>query len=144
VAGSYFDQSTVLAGLHIAMDFGSPNKVSDKATFYLPQTVSGSGNVDSYQVPFNPENKRTFSPLVKKVVPCAVEYLDAAGKDINFGVLNASRVRLTVLGPDYVNIKGFEYVVISGNKFLYAKTEPIIALGSIDVAIIYCVAEDLA
>jgi hypothetical protein len=144
MAGSYFDQAAVLAGLYTAMDFGSPNTATDKATFYMPRTVSGSGNVDSYQVPMNPENHRTFGSLVKKTVPCAVEYLDAAGKDINFGVLNASRVRLTVLGPDYANIKGFEYVVISGNKFIYAKTEPIIALGSIDVAIIYAVAEDLA
>jgi hypothetical protein len=143
VAGVFFNEQKVLDSLRLAMDFGSPNTVSDKATFYMPRTVSGSGNVDSYQVPMNPENNRTFSSLVKKTVPVALEYLDAAGKDINFGTLNASRVRLTLLGPDYLQIKGFEYMVVSGNKFIYSKTEPIIALGSIDVAIIYCVAEDL-
>ncbi len=143
MAGSYFDQAAVLAGLHTAMDFGSPNTTSDKATFYMPRTVTTGGARDSYNVPFNPEEPRVMGPLVKKTVACAVEYLDAAGKEINFGTINASRVRLTVLGPEYVQIKGFEYVAISGSKFLYTKTEPIIALGSIDVAIIYCTAEDM-
>jgi hypothetical protein len=143
VAGSFFDQSKVLAGLYTAMEFGAPNNVADRATFYMPRTVDSPGNVDSYEVSYNPDNKRTFSPLVKKTVPCAVEYIDATGKEVNFGMVNPSRVRLTVLGPDYANIKGFEYVVISGQKFIYQKTEPLIALGSIDVAIIYAQAEDL-
>jgi hypothetical protein len=140
---NYFDKATVLAGLYTAMDFGAPNTASDKATFYMPRTVESDGNTDSYQVSYNPDNHRELGPLVKKTVPCAVEYLDAAGKEVNLGTINPSRVRLTVLGPDYQNIKGFEYVAISGQKFLYTKTEPIIALGSIDVAIIYCTAEDL-
>jgi hypothetical protein len=103
MAGSFFDQSKVLAGLYTAMEFGAPNNVADRATFYMPRTVDSPGNVDSYEVSYNPDNKRTFSPL----------------------------------------IKGFEYVVISGQKFIYQKTEPLIALGSIDVAIIYAQAEDL-
>lgn len=144
MSGTFFDQTKVLSGLHTAMEFGQPNTVADRATFYLPRTVTASGNQDSDHVPFNPTHDRTFSSLVKKTVPCAVEYLDAAGKLENFGVINASRVRLTVLGPEYVQIKGFEYVVISGEKFIYTKTEPLIALGSIDVAIIYCKAEDEA
>jgi hypothetical protein len=91
----------------------------------------------------NPENKRSFSPLVKKTVRCAVEYIDAKGKEVNLGVINPSRVKLTLLGPEYAQVKGFEYVVVSGQKFIYQKTEPIIALGSIDVATIYAEAEDL-
>lgn len=144
MSGVFFDQTKVLAGLHLAMQFGAPNTVADRATFYLPRTVTTSGNKDQHNVSFNPDNARTFSSLVKKTVPCAVEYIDAAGKMVDFGTINASRVRLTLMGPDYVQIKGFEYVVISGSKFLYTKTEPLIALGGLDVAIIYCTAEDLS
>lgn len=142
MAGSYFNKARVLEGLYTAMDFGSPNLTSDKATFYFPRISSASGNVDSQGVPFNPATNRTYGPLVKKVVPCAVEYVDAQGKVENFGIIAPSRVKLTLLDPDYQKIKGFEYVAISGNKYLYRKTEPVIALGSIDVWTVHCVAED--
>lgn len=143
MAGTYFNQAAVLAGLYTAMDFGAPNTATDRATFYMPRTVSSSGNQDSDGVPFNPSNGRVFGSLVKKTVPCAVEYIGGTGKDENFGVLNPDKVKLTILGPDFLNIQGFEYVVISGNKYLYVKAEPVIALGSIDVHQIYCRAEDV-
>lgn len=143
MSGNYFNKSQVLSGLYTAMDFGSPNIATDKATFYMPRTSSASGNQDSDGVPFNPDNGRTFGALVKKTIPCAVEYLGGTGKDENFGVLNPDKVRLTILGPDFAAVEGFEYVVISGNKYLYQKSEPVIALGSIDVHQIYCRAEDV-
>lgn len=142
MAGSYINKDAVLAGLHIAMDFGSPNNVADKTTFYMPRTSTASGNVDSHGVPFNASNRRTFSPLIKIVVPCAVEFQDARGKIETFGIINPSKVILTLLDPDYQKIKGFEYITIGGQKFLYRKTEPPIALGSLDIWNVHCTSED--
>lgn len=144
MAGAFFDEATVLAGLHTAMGFGEPNTATDRATFYMPRSVTASGNKDSDGVPFNPNNSRTFSALVKKTVKCAVEFLGASGKDTNFGTLNPDKVKITMLGPDYILVEGAEYVVISGQKFLYWKREPVIALGSIDVHQTYWRSEDLA
>lgn len=135
-----------MAGLHTAMDFGSPNNVADKATFYMPRNVTlPDVNRDQEKVPFNPNVDRTFSSLVKKVVKCAVEYVPTRAGDekTDFGILNPDKVKLTILGPDFVSISGFEYVVIGGNKYLYWKEEPLIALGSIDVHTVWCRAEDV-
>lgn len=144
MAGQFFNQAAVLAGLHTAMEFGSPNTTADKATFYMPRTVTASGNKDQHHVPFNPDNARAFSTLVKKVKPCAVEYIPIrTDEKTDFGILNPDKVKITILGPDFVDIAGFEYVVISGSKYLYWKEEPLIALGSIDVHVVWCKAEDV-
>lgn len=143
MAGSFFNKQTVLDGLYVAMDFGSPNVAADKATFYMPRTFEAEGLTDSAGVPMNPDNQRTFGSLVKKTVRCAVEYMSGTGKETNFGDLNADKVKITLLAPEFAQVEGFEYVVISGNKYLYWKSEPVIALGSIDVHQVYCRAEDV-
>lgn len=142
MSGSFFNKQTVLDGIRVAMEFGQPNTAADRATFYLPRVVTASGNKDSDSVPFNPANNRTFSPLVKKTVPCAIEFMSKSGKDTNFGTLNPDMVKITLLDPDYLIMAGAEYVVISGQKFLYLKSEPILALGSIDIHITYWESED--
>lgn len=143
MSGTFFDKQSVLDGLRIAMQFGAPNNVSDRATFYLPRTSTAPGNTNEDGVPFNPQAHRTFSPLIKKTVPCAVEFESNSGKLENLGVINADRVKITLLDPDYQLMKGAEFVVIAGMQFLYWKTEPVIALGSIDVWTTYWKAQDV-
>lgn len=144
MSGNFFNQATVLAGIHKAMDFGSPNAVSDKATFFMPRSVTTAVvNKDADNVPFNPDAQRSYGALVKKTVPCAVEFLGSTGKDTNFGVLNPDKIKITLLAPDYIQVAGCEYVVVSGDKYLYWKSEPVIALGSIDVHQLYFKAEDV-
>lgn len=144
MAGAFFDKATVLAGLYTAMDFGSPNDAADKATFYMPRSVSlPDANRDQEHVPFNPAINRTFGALVKKTVRCAVEYEGKQGKDSNFGTLVPDVAKITLLDPEYQLMRGAEYVVVSGLKYLYWKREPTIALGSIDVHITYWRAEDV-
>ncbi len=143
MSGTFFDRSSVLAGIHLAMEFGQPNTATDRATFYMPRTVTASGNLDQDDVPMNPNNLRNFSSLVKKTVKCAVEYFGAQGKDTNLGVMVPDKVKLTLLDPEFDQIEGFEYVVISGSKYLYWKSEPVLGLGAIDVHQIWCKAEDV-
>lgn len=137
-----FDRDAVLAGLRTAMLFGAPSVAADRATFFMPRTYVSVAPVDEDGVTFDPQQRPTFSAVVKHTVPCAVEYDDAAGKLENFGIIASSKVRITLLGPDYDVVKGFEYVVIAGQKYLYRKTEPPVALGTLDVWTVHCQAED--
>lgn len=144
MSGTFFDKESVMQGLYIAMEFGAPNAVSDRATFYMPRSSTVSGNTNDKGVPFNPSSHQTFSPLVKKVVPCAVEYFDTRGKVMDLGMLIPSKIKLTILGPDFLKIQGFEYVVISGLRFFYSHREPVIGMGGIDVYTVYARSEDEA
>lgn len=142
--GVNFPKRSVLSGLHIAMNFGMPVTAEDRITFFLPREVDSGAPKDQDNVPFNPDAGRTFSDLIKKQAPAAVEYLGKGFEETNLGDINADRIKVTMLGPDYVKIAGFQYVVIAGNKYNYEKHEPLIALGEIDVHIFFCRADDVA
>lgn len=139
-----FDRNAVLAGLRTAMQFGAPSNVADRATFFMPRVYSTTESVDDLGVPFDPDVRPVASSPVKHTVPCAIDYVDAQGKLENFGIIVASKIIITLLSPDYDTVEGFEYVVIAGQKYLYRKTEPPVALGTLDVWTVHCQAEDEA
>ena len=136
-----FDRASILAGLRKAMEFGAPTRGEDKATFYKVVTTTGEEPRDEDYVPFDPAVERSVKPT-PIVVPCAVEYVDKADQVETFGAVTSSRVKVTLLDDDYQKVKGFSYVVIGGDKYNYRLTEPVIALGSIDVWTVHVVAED--
>lgn len=136
-----FDASKVIAGLHNAMGFGEATRTGDKATFYTRTLPATTEEVDQEGLPFDPDVSRPAA-VTGVAVPCAIEYFDRAEDAESFGVVQASRVKLTLLDVDYQQIKGFTYVAAGGDKYYYARTEPPIALGSIDVWIIHCEAQD--
>jgi hypothetical protein len=139
-----FNAATVIAGLQKAMSFGAPETTGDQATFYMPRTSVVTDPKDDEGVPFDVTVRPTLSTLVKKVVPCAYEYVDAEGKIENFGMIAPARVQITLLDAEYQQVKGFEYVAIGGQRFMYRRTEPPVALGSINVWTLHCTAEDQA
>lgn len=138
-----FDATKIMDGLHRAMGFGEATRAGDKATFYLrhPSTLSNAGEVDSEGLPFDPAVQRTSS-MTPVVVPCAIEYFDRAENADTYGVMQSTKIMLTLLDPDYQKVKGFAYVAAGGDKYYYAKTEPPVALGSIDVWIVHCNSQD--
>lgn len=136
-----FDADRVITGIHQAMGFGEATRAGDKATFYKVSESATTEPVDQEGLPFDPDIHRT-STAVPILVPCAIEYFDRTEQADTFGVLQPTKIRLTLLDPDYQQIKGFNYVVAGGDKYYYANTEPTIALGSIDVWIIHCTAQD--
>lgn len=137
-----FNANEIIAGLHTAMGFGEPNNTADKATFYNWDDRSVDTDTDSAGIPFDPSSRPTRTP-VSTQVPCAIEYVDVNDVDINAGLMQASKIKVTLLDGDYQQIKGFEFVVVGGVKYLYRKTEPPVALGSIDVWTVHCQAEDV-
>ena len=136
-----FDPAAVIAGLHEAMAFGEPTRTSDKATFVKIAESSSVVPRDDDGVPFDVGQRPTRTPSSVQV-PCAVEFVDRADAMETFGVVQATRIKVTLLDPDYQRVKGFRYVVIGGDKYNYRLTEPPVALGSIDVWTVHCVAED--
>lgn len=139
-----FDADAVRAGLRLAMQVGLPTVTADQPTFFMPTTITPTGSrvLDGQGVPFDPANQPTRSATDKRQVPCAIEYSDGPGKIENFGVVTPSKVILTLLDEDYTTIQGFSFVVISGQRFNYAFTEP--AQGLVDVGVwrIHCRADD--
>lgn len=148
-----FRASDVLEGLYLAMSFGAPTDPAQQATFYKTPILDADNNSDDEGIPFDPTAPVSRTPVAVKV-PCAIEYVDAADQYEEYGVRQPSKVKVTLLGPDYDTVVGtdpedsptpvppFSYVTISGQKYLYRKSEPVVALGSIDVHVIHCQAED--
>jgi hypothetical protein len=53
-----------------------------------------------------------------------------------------TRISITLLDEDYQRVRGFHFVVAGGDKYIYEKTEPPVALGSIDVWTVWAQSED--
>lgn len=136
-----WDPTSILEGLHTAMAFGEPNRVGDKATFCWYETTDPTVPVDDDGVPFGVDQRRT-RVLKSLQVPCAVEFVDRADQQETFGVIQATKVKITLLDPDYQKVAGFEYVVLGGDKYVRRITEPPVALGSIDVWTVHAAVED--
>lgn len=130
------------AGIRLAMTMGLPPEEADQPAFQLPSTVTNTAPADDDEVPFDPSAKPvvTRPPLIR--VPCAVDYVDAAGKVVDFGVIQPSRALLTFLDVDYAKVKGFEWVLLGGDRFWYSKTPPPMGMGAVGVVQVYVKAED--
>lgn len=137
-----FDAEDFRTNIRLAMTVGLPPVVSDQPTFVFPGAITNTDPADEEDVPFDSAARPTVAASVSKQVPCAVEYVDAAGKVENFGVLAPSKVMLTLLDEDYEQIRGFTYVVIGGDRFYYDKTETPLGLDSVGIWIVHANAED--
>lgn len=139
-----FDEGKVLAGLYTAMGFGEPTSASGaEATFYFRTLrVDGNEEVDSDSVPFDPdEHKVNVAAPTHRTIPCAVEFIGREGSPETFGLASPSRIKITILQPEWDIVSNFAYVVAAGDKYIREKLEPVVALGSIDVYTVWCVAE---
>lgn len=137
-----FNAERVMAGLHKAMEFGEPTRAADKATFVKIAITTPAGSaVDGNGIPFDPTQRPVRTPT-RHTVACAVDHQGRADTAQNFGSLTSDRVEITLLDPEYQIVKGFDFVVIGGTKYLYSKTLPPEALGSIDVWTVICISED--
>lgn len=139
-----FDADAFRDGIWTAMAVGLPPELEDQPAFVTPAPVVDTGDErDSDGVAFDPSKQRTkIGPDTVTQVPAAIEYFDADGTVGTFGLTTPSKVILTLMDEDYEAVKGFSYVVIGGNKYLYRKTEP--PLGMVDVAIwrVHCSTDD--
>jgi hypothetical protein len=130
------------AGIRLAMTLGAPPDAADAPTFVFPRQVSNIAPADELGIPFDPAARPTPAPLRMVQVPCAVEYQDAEGTLENIGVVTPSRITITLLDEDHAQVRGFEYVLLGGDRYFYRRTEPPLGMDTVGVWIIHCVAED--
>jgi hypothetical protein len=133
---SGFNANEVRAGLRLAMEVGLPPDIADQPVFVFPGEIVDDGlERDAEGTPLDWRATKQRGPDETVQVPCAIEYMDGYGDGNieNFGVVMPSRVALTFLDEDYVEIRGFSYVMIGGNRYNYQRTEPPIGLVSVGV-----------
>lgn len=139
-----FDADEFRDGIWTAMAVGLPPELEDQPAFVTPAPIFDTGDErDSDGISFDWAKPRARNGKdVVTQVPCAIEYTDMDGKIVNFGMVAASKVVLTLLDNDYELVKGFGYVVIGGNKYSYERTEP--PIGMVDVTIwrVHCRTDD--
>jgi len=126
------------------MTVGLPVDPEEAPVFFMPQgEVTTDDPADQEGVPFSPTGVRTVVPRPKiQGVKCSIEYVDGVGKLENFGLISPSRVILTLLDEEYAQVKGFEFVVIGGNRYWYKRTETPKGLVSVGIYRVHCQAED--
>lgn len=137
-----FDADEFRAGIRLAMTVGLPPLEADQPLFVFPRQVVNTAPADQDGVPFDPDARPVAAIPVSVRVSCAVEYDDTTGRVENMGVITPSVVKLTLLDEEYAQIRGFEYVVIAGDKYLYRLTEPPVGMDTVAVWTVHCVAED--
>lgn len=137
-----FDAEGFRNDVRLAMTVGLPPLEADQPRFVFPRQYTHTTPADEDDVPFDPAARPTVSAPRSVRVPCAVEYVDAEGKVENFGVIVPSKVKITLLDQDYQRVRGFEFVVIGGERYFYAKTEVPVGLDVVGVWTVHCRAED--
>lgn len=140
--GADFDADAFIAGIHLAMSIGAPADEEDRATFHFAPVVTNTDPADDENVPFNIDATPVVNTPATKTVPCAIQYVDAEGKVENFGIIVPAKVVLTFLEEDYLQIVGFDWVAIAGNRYYYRKTAPPVGMFTVGVWEVHCVAED--
>ena len=143
-----FDADAFIAGIHTAMQVGLPPEEENQPTFFWRPSFVETDPLDDEGVPFNPAVQQEVTPFAPRRVPCAYEYSGGAGKIVDFGVSQPSRVTLTLLQGDYDLVFDpdrdgmFWYVVIGGARWYYSKELVPYGMVSVGIHQIECTAED--
>jgi hypothetical protein len=139
-----FNADAVRAGLHTAMQFGTPADVGMRATFVTLVADTTAAPADDDGTPFDPAASITVGTPKSVQLLCAVEYVDALDKLTAFGYTTPARVHITLLDTEYSQIVGFDYVVVGGVRYDYRKLQPPLGMGPITVYVVECEAVDVS
>jgi hypothetical protein len=139
-----FNANAVRAGLHTAMQFGTPSDPGMRATFITLVSDTTAAPADDEGTPFDPAASITPGTPKSVQLLCAVEYIDVMDKLTAFGYTTPSRVRITLLDTEYAQIEGFTFVVIGGDRYDFRKLQPPLGMGPITVYVVECEAVDVS
>ncbi len=139
-----FDATAVRAGLRLAMQVGLPVIALDQPTFFMPTIVTADGahTLDQQGTPFDPAYRPVRAQPAGIQVPCGIDYKDAAGNLVAMGDVSATGMVLTLLDEDFVQVKGFAYVVVAGVKYNYQRTDRPQGLVSVGIYTVHVLADD--
>lgn len=136
-----WSETKVLQGLYKAFGFGMAQNEVDRPTFYIPEAVTPTPGVDEGGVPFNPTVRVTQTHRPVTDIYCALTVDGQAIDTETWGQRQPSEIEIIVLGPDFAQIQGFEYVLVRGEHYRYQWAEPPATLGTIDCHVIHCTSD---
>lgn len=137
-----FKPAAFRAAIRSAMTMGAPPEADYQLKFYWNPSRTSAATKDGEGIPFDPAAPITSTTRDPVSVPCAVEYLDAAGQPSPFGAVVPSKVRVTLLDEDYEVVKTADYVVVGGDRYLRHHEPPSFGLFEAGVHQIVYVAEN--
>jgi hypothetical protein len=111
--------------IRFVFDMAAPTVDGEQATFYFSDGVAYAAPVDQEDVAFDPHAAVQTTQVAKAPVKvsCGVEYLDAQGNPVEFGIVTPARARITMFDEDYAKVKGCIFVALRGERFNYRNTE---------------------
>lgn len=141
-----FPAQEFIDGIHTAMSLGLPVDPADRAVFVTPGAVTTPSVADAGGLGFDLTVGVDKADDVRVQVPYALEYADANGVVLESADIVPSVIVLTMLGPDFDQVRGFEYIELGSGeameRWFYWKTAPEMAMDSVPVWQVYLKAED--
>jgi hypothetical protein len=138
-----FDRVGFQTGILTAMGVGLPADPDLRPQFVFAGTTSATTPVDDEGIPYDVTSQPVLTAgRVETDVLCAIEYLDAVGQVVDLGIIAPTQIRITLLDAQYQRIKGFDHVLIDGDRYNYRRTQPPIGMVTETVWIVHCRAED--
>lgn len=120
-----FNAADFREGIAFAMEMGAAPLEENRLTFHFSSTLVYTGPVDGENVPFDADADLASSETPDPVtVPCAVKYYDREGLLTNLGIVQPTRIEVTLLDDDYEQVKEASYVTAGGDRYDYRRTEP--------------------
>lgn len=124
-----FDKAAFETGIRFSMRMGLPPAEEKQVEFHFPQTYVHAGSGDDIGVPFDFDEVTNRDGPVPIKVDCAVEFFYDQGQAASgFGIVQATRIRITLLSDEYTLIEDCSHVSIDGDIYEYRFTEPPLGL----------------
>ncbi len=130
---SSFNAAAFRNAIRSVMDLGTPPADADQLRFHWNPTKTTAATKDGEGIPFDPTAVITTTTPTPVNKPCAIEYIDAAGQPTPFGAIVPSRIRVTLLDEDYAVVKGADYVIVGGDRYIRQYEPPSFGLYSVGV-----------
>lgn len=137
-----FNAARFRSAIRSVMTMGTPPVSGDQLRFYWNPTRSATATKDGEGIPFDPSAPVATTTHAPVSLPCAIEYIDAAGQPTPFGAIAPSKVRVTLLDEDYDQVKDADYVLISGDRYIRHHEPPSYGLFTVGVHQIIYTAEN--
>jgi hypothetical protein len=107
-------------------EMAAPPNVAEQATFYFPNELvyTGEGELSADGVPFDPDRTVQRVRPAPVRVPCSITYYDRQGEITNLGIVTPTNIAVDLLDVHHEQVRGCEFVVVGGDKYVYRRTEP--------------------
>lgn len=146
MANSYsgFNPATFRDGITFAMNMGMANNAADKVTFYFERvrTYPLGTALDENGDPYDASIAPTETEPTPVVIPVAVEFAPATTDELPVGVLQHTKLTLTILDTNWPDVEDAIEVGIGDDRYIIEYEKPVIGMFDVDVHQLVCFAKD--